>query len=570
LVGYAQSISNKKFVGRISTGFGAGLSIQTMILFLFNQFLKYPVFQTNDDAYIANYSQGGFNNTEVKSSLYINVLLLKLISTLSAIFENTGVYFIVLMMLFIFVNSLLFSQLVTKVKNSLLIITIWLSSTIFLIGWCFISISFTTVALSIAFQSIFFFVNIKNNKNNLPIFLFLGSLIIASIIRNDILLLIIPFFVTCILIVLIMQGHLSFRNFLKSLIPFTGVLTFIYILISSINSFLYSKNALLIDYLGGISFYDRKRIQNIFQNDNLGTLNETGWTESQFMLLSQFQLFDEELMNPSKLGLLNDFFAFRFDSEIAYLINGFLEFNSLFNYIQIYRYIFFYILILSLLALIIAKNKVRVTTSLLLIFGNFIFVFQFLTLYYKTPERVLLPILYGLLLQFILIFMNLENLRMRLPLKILIFSSAIFFFFFFGFNQIQEFKARNDFNYLQVQSAKEFYKELSKIDLSETTFIPISDSQVVWTNPKFRGELKSRFDTFAVLGWFNLSTIWDEHNKSMYNYSYLESICEIRFNYITSSKSDLFINHIKEKCGTLQIVENQISGNYSILSIKRS
>jgi hypothetical protein len=367
-----------------------------------------------------------------------------------------------------------------------------------------------------------------------------------------------------------MQGHLSFRNFLKSLIPFTGVLTFIYILISSINSFLYSKNALLIDYLGGISFYDRKRIQNIFQNDNLGTLNETGWTESQFMLLSQFQLFDEELMNPSKLGLLNDFFAFRFDSEIAYLINGFLEFNSLFNYIQIYRYIFFYILILSLLALIIAKNKVRVTTSLLLIFGNFIFVFQFLTLYYKTPERVLLPILYGLLLQFILIFMNLENLRMRLQLKILIFSSAIFFFFFFGFNQIQEFKARNDFNYLQVQSAKEFYKELSKIDLSETTFIPISDSQVVWTNPKFRGELKSRFDTFAVLGWFNLSTIWDEHNKSMYNYSYLESICEIRFNYITSSKSDLFINHIKEKCGTLQIVENQISGNYSILSIKRS
>lgn len=569
MVGYAQSLSNIKFVGRISTRFGTSLLIQMVILFLLNHFLKFPVFQTNDDAYIANYSQGGFNNTEVKSSLYINVLLIKLISILSTIFENAGVYFIFLIILLIFVNSLLFSQLVTKVENSLLIHSIWLSSTIFLIGWCFISISFTTVALSIAFQSIFFFVNINRNKNNLPIFLFLGSLIIASIIRSDILLLIIPFLATCILIVLINQGHLYFRNFLKSIIPFTGVLTFIYVLISSINSFLYSKNGLLIDYLSGISFFDRKRIQNIFQNDKLVLFNETGWTESQFMLLSQFKLFDEGLMNPSKLGLLKDFFDFRVDREVAYFIHGFLEYNSLFNHIQIYRYVFFYILTLSLLALIIAKNKVRVLTSLLLTFVNFIFVFQFLNLYFKTPERVVLPILYGLFLQFILIFMYLENLRMRLQLKIPIFSSAIFLFFFFMFNQIQELKARNDYNYLQIQSSKEFYKELSKIDLSATTFIPISDSQVVWTNPKFRGELKSRFDTFAMLGWFNSSTIWVDHNKSMFNYNYLKSICEIQFNYIALDKSDLFFDHIYNKCGKLQIVENRFSDNYSVFSIKR-
>jgi hypothetical protein len=287
------------------------------------------------------------------------------------------------------------------------------------------------------------------------------------------------------------------------------------------------------------------------------------------MLLSQFKLFDEGLMNPSKLGLLKDFFEFRFDREVAYFINGFLEYDSLFNHIQIYRYVFFYILTLSLLALIIAKNKVRVTTSLLLTFVNFIFVFQFLNLYFKTPERVVLPVLYGLLLQFILIFMYFENLRMRLQLKIPIFSSAIFLFFFFMFNQIQELKARNDYNYLQVQSSKEFYKEISKIDLSATTFIPISDSQVVWTNPKFRGELKSRFDTFAMLGWFNSSTIWVDHNKSMFNYDYLKSICEIQFNYIALDKSDLFFDHIYNKCGKLQIVENKFSDNYSVFSIKR-
>ena len=569
LLDYAQSISNKKFVGRISTRFGASLLIQIIILFLLNYFLKYPVFQTNDDAYIANYSQGGFNNTEIKSSLYINILLIKMISLLSAIFENVGIYFVSLIFVLIIINSYLFSILATNNKSSLLINTIWLSSTIFLISWCFISISFTTIALSIAFQSIFFYVNIMNIKNNLLFFLFLGSLIIASIIRNDILLLIIPFFITSTLIVLIIQGHLSLRNFLKSFIPFTGYLAIVYILISSINSFLYSKNGLLIEYLSGISIFDRKRIQNIFQNDKLVLFNETGWTESQFMLLSQFQLFDNGLMNPSKLRLLNDFFEFRFEREFIYFINGFLEISSLFSHIQIYRYVFIYISILSLLALIIAKRKVRVATSLLLTFINFIFVFQFLNLYFKTPERVILPILYGILLQTILIFMNLETLRMRFLVKGSIFLSAIFLFFFFTFNQIQEIKARNDYNYLQLKSSKEFYKDLSKIDISATTFIPISDSQVVWTNPKFRGELKSRFDTFVVLGWFNSSTIWAEHSKSMFNYNHLKSICEIRFNYITSGNSDLFIEHIKDKCGKLQIVENQFSEIYSVFSIKR-
>ncbi len=389
----SQSISSK-FLNRMIL-----LTILSILLIGFSL----PIYGTTDDKILAGFVDGSYTGDNELRSVYIQPIVNILILPFYYIVPNIGWYSISQLFFLVLVLGLL-SEEVNAVKPILNNLVLALSTLILL--WFVPQPTFTAASFLICSLGITLLILIANNyEGNKLKFFFVAVLLIYSVaLRPEAFLgalgiLSIPILIHLKKIINLILKNLRITFFI-TLVPFS----INYMLLSLTDSKIWQA------YDNWNSY--RHQLQNrVSQNSILENIDKIGWSIPEHNLFVDLSYGDPNTFNSDWIKPAFD--LTRDKTGITGLINAnfSLTSNDVFNVIAEQQAYFLSIFILSLV-LFFVFTTYRFIVTLILSFLIVLFFFYFISSTLHTPERIVIPLIFCLVvIQIVFIIYQKQKIR---------------------------------------------------------------------------------------------------------------------------------------------------------------
>jgi hypothetical protein len=498
-------------------------SVQIAYLYFVIPISKVAVYGTNDDALISSISNGQLTGNPNGHLIFLNPLISYPISWLQQFNSdiNLYIYFLTFVVTISFAAVLALIQIKHNIsfQNRVISLTLWSLSSVTFISWFSLSPTYTGASIfaagaSACFAFMYLSNDVKSEKSEyLILSLFLILFFISISIRLESLYIIV-FFLLIVMIPKYFFSKIYFKNFL--IIAFSSLLIVLTNIIGE--KIVYNQNEWK-------DFYETNQLRHKIQlrepeRKLESSYSEIGWDEGDYDLFSRFILIDEDKMNSENLSR-----ALEVTNENQLVV--FLRNFSINKIVDNTKLAFApWTWLVMLFALIVAVNIINVyrkpkiweyISQLALFASGIPLLFLYLATSYHLPERISVNILGGLAL--ILLTISSQSVVFSAKSKKIFFISQILIAIIGSMFYLQRFqielKARQDL-YLTWRSIGE-QQRISLSSLPEEIKVIGSASSIKsdWQNPytNFKS-LDDRNNSF-VLGWHNLSPVWDEGIKRM-------------------------------------------------------
>ena len=484
---------------------------------------KVAVYGTNDDALISSISNGQLTGNPNGHLIFLNPLISFPISWLQHINDdiNLYIYFLTFVVTISFATVLGLIQIKENVvfQKRVISLVLWSLSCITFVSWFSFSPTYTGASIfaagaCVCFAIIYLSNGVSKDQNRYLILVSYLILFFISIsIRLESLYIII-FFLLIVLVPKYFFSKIYLRNFL--IIIFA---TFLIILTNIAGEkIVYNQN----DWK---EYYETNQLRHKIQlrepeRKLESTYSEIGWDKETYDLFTRFILIDQNKMNSENLSRVLEVTN---ENQFIVLLQNFNAKKIVDNTKLAFAPWTWLVMLFALIVVLNIFNfyrnpKIWEFISQLVLFTLGIpLLFLYLATSYHLPERISVNILGGVALILLTIssqygVIPFERKKIFLISQILI--AIIGSVFYFQRFQI-ELKARQEL-YLAWRSVGE-QQRISLSSLPEEIKVIGSASSIKsdWQNPYTNFESLDERNKSFVLGWHNLSPVWNEGVKKM-------------------------------------------------------
>jgi hypothetical protein len=484
---------------------------------------KVAVYGTNDDALISSISNGQLTGNPNGHLIFLNPLISYPISWLQQFNYgiNLYVYFLTFVVTISFATILGLIQMKHHLSFQTRVISLilWSLISVTFISWFSLSPTYTGASIfaagaSVCFVSVYLSSELKHKKDEYLLLVCFFTLFFASISIRLESLYIVMFFLLIVIIPKYLFSQINFRNFL--IMAFSSFL----IILSNL-----AAEQIVYNQSDWKEFYETNQLRHKIQlrepERKLESLySEIGWDKGTYDLFTRFVLIDETKMNSENLTRVlevtneNQLMVFLQNFSIKKIVDNTKLAFAPWTWLVM---LFALIVVVNLLN-VYRKPKIWEFISQLVLFATGIpILFLYLASSYHLPERISVNLLGGIALILLTISAqyfnsNVKSRRIILISQVLI--AIIGSMFYLQRFQI-ELEARQDL-YLTWRSIGEQQRiSLSSLPKEIRVIGSASSIKSDWQNPytnfKSLGERNNSF----VLGWHNLSPVWEEGIKRM-------------------------------------------------------
>ena len=496
---------------------------QIAYLYFLLPIAKVAVYGTNDDALISSISNGQLTGNPNGHLIFLNPLISYPISWLQQFNNdiNLYIYFLTFVVTISFATVLGLIQIKHHLlfQNRFISLILWSLSSVTFISWFSLSPTYTGASIfaagaSVCFAYVYLSNEVRDKKDEYILLVCYFILFFASIsIRLESLYIVI-FFLLIVLIPKYLFSQMNFRNFL--IIAFSSFL----IILSNL-----AAEKIVYNQSDWKEFYETNQLRHKIQlrepeRKLESTYSEIGWDKGTYDLFTRFILIDEYKMNSENLTKVLDVTN---ENQLMVFLQNFsmkkiVDNTKLAFAPWTWLVMLFAIIVVVNLLNVYRKPKIWEFISQLVLFATGIpILFLYLATSYHLPERISVNLLGGIALILLTISTqyfnsNVKSRRIILVSQVLI--AIIGSMFYLQRFQI-ELKARQDL-YLTWRSIGEQQRiSLSSLPKEIKVIGSASSIKSDWQNPytNFKS-LDARNNSF-VLGWHNLSPVWEEGKKRM-------------------------------------------------------
>jgi hypothetical protein len=498
-------------------------SVQIAYLYFFLPLSKVAVYGTNDDALISSISNGQLTGNPNGHLIFLNPLISFPISWLQQLNNglNLYIYFLTFVVTISFATVLALLQIKHNIsfQNRVISLILWALSSVTFISWFSLSPTYTgasifAVGASVCFAFMYLSIDVKGEKSkHLFLVIFLILFFISISIRLESLYIFV-FFLLIILIPKYFFSKISLKNFL--IIALSSLLIFLTNVIGE--KIVYNQNEWK-------EFYETNQLRHKIQlrepeRKLESSYSEIGWDKETYDLFTRFILIDESKMNSENLSRVLEVTN---ENQIAVFLQNFSAKKIVENTKLAFAPWTWLVMLFGLIVVVNILNVYRrpkiweFISQLVLFTSGIPLLFLYLATSYHLPERISVNILGGLALILLTIssqsvIISAKSQKIFLISQILI--AIIGSIFYLQRFQI-ELQARQDL-YLTWRSIGEQQRiSLSSLPKEIKVIGSASSIKSDWQNPytNFKS-LDDRNNSF-ILGWHNLSPVWDEGIKRM-------------------------------------------------------
>ena len=496
---------------------------QIAYLYFFVPISKVAVYGTNDDALISSISNGQLTGNPNGHLIFLNPLISFPISWLQQFnYEiNLYIYFLTFVVTISFATILGLIQIKHHLSFQTRVISLilWSLSSVTFISWFSLSPTYTGASIfaagaSACFASVYLSNELKRKKYEYLLLVCFFILFFASIsIRLESLYIVI-FFLLIVLIPKYLFSQMNFRNLL--IIAFSSFL----IILSNL-----AAEKIVYNQSEWKEFYEtnqqRHKIQLREPERKLESLySEIGWDKGTYDLFTRFVLIDETKMNSENLTRVLDVTN---ENQLILFLQNFslkkmVENTKLAFAPWTWLVMLFALIVVVNLLNVLRKPKIWEFIVQLILFATGIpILFLYLATSYHLPERISVNLLGGIALILLTIspqYFN-SNVKSRQTILITQILIAIIGSIFYLQRFQIELKARQDL-YLTWRSIGEQQKiSLSSLPKEIKVIGSASSIKSDWQNPYTNFKSLDERNNSFVLGWHNLSPVWEEGIKRM-------------------------------------------------------
>jgi len=484
---------------------------------------KVAVYGTNDDALISSISNGQLTGNPNGHLIFLNPLISFPISWLQQLNNdiNLYIYFLTFVVTISFATVLALLQIKHSVsfQNGVISLILWSLISVTFISWFSLSPTYTGASIfaagassCFAFMYLSSGLTVEKNKHLLLV-VFLILFFISISIRLESLYIIV-FFLLIVLIPKYFFSKISLKNFL--IITFSSLLIFLMNVIGE--KIVYNQNEWK-------EFYEINQLRHKIQlrepeRKLESSYSEIGWDKGDYDLFTRFILIDENKMNSENLSRALNVTD---ENQVAGFLQNFgvkkiVENTKLAFAPWTWLVMLFGLIVVVNILNVYRKPKIWEFISQLVLFSSGIpLLFLYLATSYHLPERISVNILGGLAL--ILLTISSQSVIISAKSKKIFLISQILIAIIGSIFYLQRFQielqARQDL-YLTWRSIGE-QQSISLSSLPKEIKVIGSASSIKsdWQNPYTNFKSLDDRNSSFVLGWHNLSPVWDEGIKRM-------------------------------------------------------
>ena len=484
---------------------------------------KVAVYGTNDDALISSISNGQLTGNPNGHLIFLNPLISFPISWLQQLNNdiNLYIYFLTFVVTISFATVLALLQIKHSVsfQNRVISLILWSLSSVTFISWFSLSPTYTGASIFAAGASACFAfmylssdLTVEKNKHLLLV-VFLILFFISISIRLESLYIIV-FFLLIVLIPKYFFSKISLKNFL--IIAFSSLLIFLTNVIGE--KIVYNQNEWK-------EFYETNQLRHKIQlrepeRKLESSYSEIGWDKGDYDLFTRFILIDENKMNSENLSRALNVTD---ENQVAVFLQNFsikkiVENTKLAFAPWTWLVMLFGLIVVVNILNVYRKPKIWEFILQLVLFTSGIpLLFLYLATSYHLPERISVNILGGLSL--ILLTISSQSVIISDKIKKIFLISQILTVIIGSIFYLQRFQielqARQDL-YLTWRSIGEQQRiSLSSLPKEIKVIGSASSIKSDWQNPYTNFKSLDDRNSSFILGWHNLSPVWDEGIKRM-------------------------------------------------------
>jgi len=487
--------------------------IQLSILFLVIIPGKFAVYGSNDDALIASFSVDNSLGTNSDNWIFIQSLLSMPATFLQQIFPSIGVFgFILALTIIISISSIFTLIYFVEIRFNKIVFIIILSVTLSIFFmFSIIAPTYTGAAIysgTSGFAILFFLIRSKSKNNNDLLVLASLLLSLSYLIRVESFLLTFGFF-----LVIIIFDILLFRNLNKDIqiLKIPGIFLILVFLFNFMLEHINYNDNKWADY---IALNDhRHSIQlRTAEYDLENHLTDLNWSEYDYLMFRKFSLADPLKLNENSLQIavnstestrgISALTSANLKNEIIFINYSYSNFHWIFFIILFATATFFVGLRL--------KNFVFILHTILILFLSFFINFVF-AVSYHLPDRLTFNFIYiGLVAILVLAiseFSKLKNEKLSYNIFLLFMTSLLVFTVFQSFPK--EFNARAESQKSNIEISALQSRALNQNNKDALYVGTGSRLRYQWQDPYRAYKNLSSNDNLIIIGWHNLSPIWD-------------------------------------------------------------
>ena len=539
------------------------------------------IYGTNDDAIISSIASGQLTGTPDPHWIFVQPIISVPVTWIQTLNVNYNFYSIFLLASITLSFSVILGLISINASKKIKFLTfiLWTLSALTFVSWFSISPTYTSASIftvSVSLSSLILALA-SNDKSYIQLnrALFTIFTILSLLIRIE------SIYILIILSVpIIMLNYYENRDIkrFKLLLTPIGIVIFIFILNSQLVKFVYSGNEWQ-QYLSTNSV--RHKIQLRAPERILETnYQKFGWDKSTFAQFKNFELADPLEMNAEKLG---EIYKENSPNAASALFSEFnlMEYfesikNAFLNFTWIIYLLIFQILLSSLM--LFSWKGAQKYLAFTVFFGTSISVIIYvLSNNFHIPERITFSML-GLSSLVLLAFSksinaSIANFKFKSLIIILLLFSA------FSYPYLTRFST-------ELSARQNLYKDRNELannqSLSLGSFAPeavvisgASSLRFDWINPYNRFKSIDPRDRTLILGWHNLSPVWNKKVKDLglTKSNIHENLVDKNIYWASKTESELDIqDYWRNKYGNTQVTKISEIGNseYGLYKITKS
>ena len=479
------------------------------------------IYGTNDDAIIASIASGQLTGTPDPHWIFVQPIISVPLSWIQTLNVNYNLYSIFLLTSITLSFSVILGSISINGSNRIKFLNfiLWALSALTFVSWFSISPTYTSASIFTVSVSLVSLILVLASKDKsyaqLNRVIFTIFTILSFLIRIESIYIL---FILSVPIILVkFYENREIRRF-KILLTPIGIAIIVFMLNSQLVKIVYSGDEWK-QYLSTNSVRHKIQLrapERILESN----YQNFGWDKSTFLQFKNFELADPLKMNAEKLGQIYEenssntvsrlFSEFNLVEYLESIKNAFL------NFTWIIYLIIFQILIFSF---ILARWRGALKYFMFSIFFgiSISFIVYVLSNNYHIPERISFSLL-GLSSLVLLAFFNSINasasdFKFRYLITILILCSVFSYPYLARFST--ELNARQNMYKDRNEIARNQSLALGSLDTKSVVISGASSLRFDWINPYIKFESIDPRDRTLILGWHNLSPVWNQKVKDL-------------------------------------------------------
>ena len=539
------------------------------------------IYGTNDDAIISSIASGQLTGTPDPHWIFVQPIISVPVTWIQTLNVNYNFYSIFLLASITLSFSVILGLISVNANKKIkfLNFTLWALSALTFVSWFSISPTYTSASIftvSVSLSSLILALA-SNDKSYIQLnrALFTIFTILSLLIRIE------SIYILIILsIPIIMFNYYENREIkrFKLLLTPIGIVIFVFILNSQLVKFVYSGNEWQ-QYLSTNSV--RHKIQLRAPERILETnYQKFGWDKSTFVQFKNFELADPLEMNAGKLG---EIYKENSPNAASALFSEFnlMEYfesikNAFLNFTWIIYLLIFQILLSSLM--LFSWKGAQKYLAFSVFFGTSISVIIYvLSNNYHIPERITFSMLGLSSLVLLAFFKSIKasaaNFEFKSLIIILLLFSAFSYPYLTRFST--ELNARQNLYKDRNELANNQSLSLSSLEPDVVVISGASSLRFDWINPYSKFKSIDPRDRTLILGWHNLSPVWNKKVKDLdlTKSNIHENLVDKNIYWASKTESELDIqDYWRNKYGNTQVTKISEIGNseYGLYKITKS